>query len=88
VAVALNGGSEGFILNEVEGVLKMLLKGTASVLAIIAISVIEVFAINKGLDGIILTLAIGAIAGLGGYNIAKVKELVTTVLKKKSSKSV
>jgi len=42
--------------------------------AIIAILIIEVTAILKGIDGALLGLAITTIAGLGGYAIGKAKK--------------
>lgn len=38
-------------------------------LAIIGITLIEVIALYKGMDGLILTMVIGGICGLAGFNI-------------------
>lgn len=42
--------------------------------AIIAIVVLEIYAISKGINGTVLTLVIGAIAALAGAKIGKVLE--------------
>ena len=41
------------------------------IVCIIAIVFIEVVALMKGIDGKLLAVAIGAIAGLGGYTLPK-----------------
>lgn len=40
-------------------------------LAIVCITVLEAVALSVGINGIVLATAIAAIAGLGGFNIAK-----------------
>mgnify|MGYP001582618350 CR=1 FL=1 len=40
-------------------------------LAIIGITLIEIVALYKGMDGMVLTLVIGGLCGLGGYHIHK-----------------
>ena len=40
--------------------------------AIVGILVVEVFALSKGINGTGLSLAIAAVAGLGGYEIDKI----------------
>ncbi|MBA7644311.1 hypothetical protein ES703_52053 [subsurface metagenome] len=42
-----------------------------TIVAIIAIALIEGFAIYQGINGIMLSVAIAAIAGLGGYQLKK-----------------
>lgn len=42
---------------------------TLSIIGIAAIAVLQWHAANKGLNGIALTTAIGAIAGLAGYRL-------------------
>lgn len=42
-----------------------------TIVAIIAVVLIEGFAIYKGIDGTVLGIAIAVIAGLGGYQIKK-----------------
>ena len=41
------------------------------IIAIIAITLLEGIALFKGINGAIFSVAIGAIAGLGGYEIRK-----------------
>lgn len=41
------------------------------ILAIVAILFLESYALYKGINGIALTAAIGAITGLGGFKIGK-----------------
>ena len=48
-------------------------------LSIICISVVEIIAIRNGINGVSLTLAIGAIAGLGGY---EAKQIFTKIKEK------
>lgn len=43
-------------------------------IAIISIAVLEIVAIIKGLNGILLASAIAVIAGLGGFYIGKTKK--------------
>jgi tRNA A22 N-methylase len=43
-----------------------------SVACALCITILECFAMSKGLDGTSLSLAIGAIAGLGGYTVANI----------------
>ena len=51
-------------------------KYVCGAIAIVAITVMECFAINKGIDGTLFKVGIGAIfgiaAGLGGYAIGKI----------------
>lgn len=44
-----------------------------SVIAIICITILEVVAISYGINGTALAGAIAAIAGLGGYQVAKAR---------------
>ena len=44
------------------------------VAAILAIAAIECMALYMGMNGTILALAVGAIAGLGGYAIGKTRD--------------
>lgn len=37
--------------------------------AIAAITGMELYALNRGLDSLVLTLSIGSVAGIGGYAI-------------------
>ena len=45
-----------------------------TIIAIIAITLLEAFAIWKGIDGALLSIVIAAIAGLGGYAVASKKK--------------
>ena len=45
-------------------------------LAILCITVVEIIAIRNGINGTALTLAIGAIAGLGGYEAKHIFEKI------------
>ena len=36
-------------------------------IAIVALAVIEVYALSKGIDGTLMTIVVAAIAGIGGY---------------------
>ena len=51
-------------------------KTIITVTAIGAITAIEVAALLMGLNGILLTVTIAAIAGLGGYEVKAVKDKV------------
>ena len=44
-----------------------------SIVAIIAIGFIEGMALLQGIDGTMMVLSIGAIAGLGGYQIGRIR---------------
>ena len=44
-----------------------------SIVAIIAIGFIEGMALFQGIDGTMMVLSIGAIAGLGGYQIGRIR---------------
>ncbi len=46
------------------------------VLAIVGIITLEVIALIKGVNGTALSLAIGGIAGLGGYQVKKIKDKI------------
>ena len=39
--------------------------------AILCITAIEIFALYKGVNGTILTVVVGALAGIAGYKMAK-----------------
>ena len=49
-------------------------KTIITVAAIGAITAIEMAALSMGLNGMLLTLSVAAIAGLGGYEINAVKD--------------
>lgn len=44
-----------------------------SLFAMGCITVLEIYALHKGIDGSILSVVVAALAGLGGYEIAKAK---------------
>ena len=44
-----------------------------SVLAMILIFILEMYALNQGVDGSLLALAMSIIAGLGGYHFGRKK---------------
>lgn len=46
-----------------------------TVAAIVVIGIIEAVALLQGIDGVMLSLAIAAIAGLGGYSLSEVLPL-------------
>ena len=46
-------------------------KAIKAIAAMICITILEVAALFNNIDGIYLSLAVGAIAGLGGYIVAK-----------------
>lgn len=46
------------------------MKNIVTIVAITSIAIVEIFAIVNQIDGYILALSIGAIAGLGGYSVA------------------
>lgn len=48
-------------------------QSSANLLAILIIGVLAIVAVDKQLDGQLIWLAIIAIAGLGGYEVYKVK---------------
>ena len=45
-----------------------------TIIAIMAITLLEAFAIWKGIDGAILSVVIAALAGLGGYAVGSKKK--------------
>ena len=47
-------------------------KAIVPLAAVICIAVIEAIALAQGIDGTMLAMSIGAIAGLGGYHIRKI----------------
>ena len=44
------------------------------VVAMICITALEMVAMAQGFNGLLLTLAIGAVAGLGGYEVKNVRD--------------
>jgi len=46
-------------------------KTTQAIVAMVCITVIELFAIYNKIDGTVLAAVIGTIAGLGGYIVGK-----------------
>lgn len=42
-------------------------KYVVTVVAIIAITILEIHAISKGMNGVLLSSSVGVIAGLGGF---------------------
>jgi len=44
------------------------------IVAILAIVAIEVYALSQGINGITMSLSIGAVAGLGGYEMKALRE--------------
>lgn len=44
------------------------------VVAMICITALEMVAMVQGFNGLLLTLAIGAVAGLGGYEVKNIKD--------------
>jgi len=42
-----------------------------TILAIVSLTILETIALIKGIDGALLSLIVSAIAGLGGYTIAR-----------------
>jgi len=53
-----------------EGKVKERLGLVFPIVAMVLIYFLECYAISKGIDGRVLTLSIGAIAGLGGYQLS------------------
>lgn len=47
------------------------------VAAIVAIAVIEVAALQAGMNGVMMSLSIGAIAGIAGYSLGRVREAMS-----------
>jgi len=52
-----------------------------SLVAIICLTVIEIYAINHHIDGTLMTLVIAAISGLGGYKLSQSKSKNSNDLK-------
>ena len=48
-------------------------KTILGIIAIISITVLDSVALMNGIDGTILTLSIGGIAGIGGYEVGRLK---------------
>ncbi|MBA7538065.1 hypothetical protein ES705_30339 [subsurface metagenome] len=46
--------------------------------AIIAVSLVVVYALSKGIDGAVLMPGLAIIGGLGGYQLKKIKDTITT----------
>jgi hypothetical protein len=42
-----------------------------ALIAIVAITGLEAYALSLGFDGALITLAVGALAGIGGFDVAK-----------------
>ena len=53
--------------------------------AIIVIGIIELYALYLGMNGIALSLTIGAVAGLGGFEIGKVYKSIKVVKKEEAT---
>ena len=51
---------------------KMCYKYIVCVIAITAVTLIELYALSIGINGTVLSLSVACIAGLGGYNLKKV----------------
>jgi hypothetical protein len=43
----------------------------APIIAILSLTVIECFALHNGIDGTVLILVVGAVAGLGGFELER-----------------
>lgn len=52
-----------------------------TIISIIAISLLEWYALSKGIDGKLLTATIAVIAGLGGFSLKSVKEVISKKIK-------
>jgi hypothetical protein len=50
----------------------MCYKYIVSVIAISAVTLIELYALSIGINGAVLSLSVACIGGLGGYNLKKV----------------
>lgn len=50
---------------------------TETIVAISCITLLEAIALLKGIDGTYLSIVIAVIAGLGGYGVAKVSDVLT-----------
>ena len=48
--------------------------------AVVCITIIECFALSKGIDGKVLTLAIALIAGIAGYKFGNIKSSIKRLL--------
>ena len=46
-----------------------------SIISILCISVVELYALSQGINGLGLSLAVAALAGLGGYEIQNLGEM-------------
>lgn len=57
-------------------------KGINTVIAILAICVLEIIALKQGVNGIMLAGAVAAIAGLGGFATGKLSSKNDTTKKK------
>lgn len=47
------------------------MKSTASIIAILCITGLEIVAITQGVNGVLLSVSVAAIAGLGGFAIKR-----------------
>ena len=53
--------------------------------AIIVIGIIELYALYLGINGIALSLTIGTVAGLGGFEIGKVYKSIKVAKKEEAT---
>jgi hypothetical protein len=53
----------------------MFIKIIVPVVSMLCITAIELFAIHRGLNGTMLSVSIAAVAGIGGYQIHKIKSI-------------
>jgi hypothetical protein len=49
--------------------MELCIKACIPIIAVIAIAIVECFAIEHGIDGTVLLLSLCAVAGIGGYNL-------------------
>jgi len=56
---------------------KVVCEMIVTVFAIGAITTLELYALSKGINGVALAGSIGAVCGLGGYEIKKLKDKIT-----------
>ena len=45
-----------------------------TIVSLVCITIIELYALNQQVNGVLLSLALVSIAGLGGYSAAKIKK--------------
>ena len=52
------------------------MKAWTSIIAIMVIGALEVYALSQGINGLAMSLSVGLIAGLGGFSAKSIKDKI------------